>query len=373
MQNKVGSTGDKLIPANVSSTLPIFDILNNTIPASMKTPEAKKTFGTIAFGGVVIALLYAFIKALPSLLKLAEMTFILIGFVIGIIVLWNLAPGIIRLLNNVGRTFLEKGNRALKEKYGVEWLNIALNDVKAVYEQVKARVTQVEAVAVNMETNAKDKEKEAEKKLSAMKKLTASAAEFDRQAEQAEKEKHHDDAREFRRQANETRTDANIAKGEFDAAKELSATYAQYGNQFYRALDVLKDNESAARIYIKLLTSSIRIVEDKLKATSRMREATEGLADIFDITNKADFEIAMNAVKYQISVNVANIKRNLESVSQNRLQAIETTKSQGELEAYIKEVDTGNMQKLNVSQIVDPAHKLAEGEKVDGGFKLFNR
>jgi hypothetical protein len=82
-------------------------------------------------------------------------------------------------------------------------------------------------------------------------------------------------------------------------------------------IEVLKDNESAARIYVSTLDSSISILQKKMEATQKMKNATEGLADVFNIKDGWVFQEAMSAATQAISQNIASIRSNLEFLDQN--------------------------------------------------------
>jgi hypothetical protein len=135
---------------------------------------------------------------------------------------------------------------------------------------------------------------------------------------------------------------------------------------------VLKDNESAARIYVSTLDSSISILQKKLEATQKMKNATEGLADVFNIKDGWVFQEAMSAATQAISQNIASIRSNLEFLDQNNNITVGGAPSQGELEAFMKKVDERNLTRLNVPMIASGNYDLKPEEKVDKGFTLLD-
>ena len=137
-------------------------------------------------------------------------------------------------------------------------------------------------------------------------------------------------------------------------------------------MEVLKDNESAARIYVSTLDSSISIISKKLEATQKMKNATDGLADVFNIKDGWAFQEAMNAATGAISQNIASIRSNLDFLDQNNNITVGGTPTQGELEEFIRKVDERNLNVLNVTQMADASYELKPEEKVDKGFTLLD-
>jgi len=137
-------------------------------------------------------------------------------------------------------------------------------------------------------------------------------------------------------------------------------------------IEVLKDNESAARIYVSTLDSSISILQKKMEATQKMKNATEGLADVFNIKDGWVFQEAMSAATQAISQNIASIRSNLEFLDQNNNITVGGTPSQQELEEFVKRVDERNLTILNVPMIAGSNYDLKPEEKFDKGFSLLN-
>jgi len=137
-------------------------------------------------------------------------------------------------------------------------------------------------------------------------------------------------------------------------------------------IGVLKDNESAARIYVSTLDSSISILTKKLEATQKMRNATEGLAEVFNIKDGWVFQEAMGAATQAISQNIASIRSNLEFLDQNNNITVGGAPSQQELETFMRRVDERNLAVLNVAAVASAAHELKPQERVDAGFSLLD-
>ena len=358
------------LPFEVSKQLPVFQILNNQLPDKIKTPEAKKTMSQVVFWALFIALGYAFFKALPTLIEFAKMSILLTVYSILAVVLILLFPKIVNLLHTLGSILIFKSDKAIAEKFSIETLQLLLQDVKKTREAVRQRITKVEGVRVNMISEAEEQNQEVQTKVSQIVKLTAKAKKCDTDAIAAKEEGNTELARQLTRDANEARVAATMRDSEREASLELARSYSQYANQFGKALEILKDNESAAKIYDNLLTSSITIIEKKLDATNKMREATEGLADIFEVEDKWKFQVAMQAVKVKIGDNIANIQRNLEFLSESRLNNIEATKSQDELESIVSQLNSGEIKKLDVQEVSSPYHTLTADERPDKTFSL---
>ena len=351
---------------SVSNELPIFSILGNQLPEKMQTPEAKKTIAKTVFWLLLAASLVGLYLALPTLIQFAQMFTILILYGIAITVLLLLFPKIVNLLHRLGEIALLRADKAVTKKYSIETLQLLLRDVKSTEETVHERITQVQAVRENMVTEAEKQNDEATKSYERVGKLTTRAKATDAEALSITD----DDSgrRELQRKAQQDRTNATLAKSEGDASSQLASSYAQYANGFSKALEVLKDNELAVKIYVSQLSSSITIAEKKMDATTKMRQATEGLADIFQVEDTARFQLAMDAVAFKISDDIAHVQRNLEFLSQSRIETLDAVKSQDELEAFVNKMSSGEIKKLDVQEVSSSYHKLTKEEKVDKGF-----
>lgn len=364
-------TGTKFLPMNVSNSLPIFKFLGNDLPESMKTPETKRAFGKIAYTGITLLIGYIFYLMLPWLISTTKMLVILGILITLIIILWNVAPHVIRYLNNVTRTYSEKLNRSLKENNSIEWLYISFEEAQKVFNDVRSRITRVDGIVLNMTESAEIAKTQASSKLKAGETTLNEASEMDKKA-QANKD-NEQLFRKYNRLAKEARAKAETLKSEVLADQDLAGSYAQYANEFGKASEILKDNESDAKMFINALASSIKIIESKMKATTEMRKATEGLADLFEFPSQGDFDIAMNAARYKINDNLANIRRNLDYVDENRLSKISGTKSQEELQQFFSGAGLDKMKKLDIEKITDPQYQIPTSEKSDKTFSIFDK
>ncbi len=277
-----------------------------------------------------------------------------------------------QLLHNVGKTLLFKGEKELIRRNPIETLQILNKDAKDTLKKVKEKIANVDGVRINMITDAEKSKTEAKGKYNDVVSLTSRAANIDVDATEQQQSGNTERSNALKREANEVRIAATLRKQEGEAAEQNAKQYAQYGNQFSKVLEVLKDNESAARIYVNALGSSIGIIEKKMEATNKMRNATEGLADVFNIKDSWKFTEAMNAATGAISQNIASIRSNLEFLDQNSSVAMTGTASQAELESFSRQISEGKMLSLNVGEITDAAHTLSTEEKVDKGFNILD-
>lgn len=204
------------------------------------------------------------------------------------------------------------------------------------------------------------------------KRFTAEAANLDEKSKEETSKNNAEKANAYARDAKETRTKAFLLGKEGESEEQNARSYVQYANQFAKVLEVLKDNESAARIYVSTLDSSISIISKKLEATQKMKNATDGLADVFNIKDGWAFQEAMNAATGAISQNIASIRSNLDFLDQNNNITVGGTPTQGELEEFIRKVDERNLNVLNVTQMADASYELKPEEKVDKGFTLLD-
>lgn len=360
------------IPAELKAQLPIFQVIGDKLPAPLKTPEAKKTIAQVFFWALIIALAFLFVKYLPVMLEFAAKSVLLAVFAIVLIVLLLLAPRIISLLHRAGTTMLFKGEQEIVRRNPITSLQMLLEDAKDTLKRVKNKIANVDAVRIDMIQSGEAAHRSAEEKYGFAKRFTADAAKRDSDATAADSAGQNEKASALRRDAKETRTKAFLLGKEGEAEEHNARAYAQYANQFARVLEVLKDNESAARIYVSTLDSSITIIRKKLEATNKMRSATDGLAEVFNIKDGWVFQEAMGAATAAISQNIADIRSNLEFLDQNNTINVGGTPNQEELEAFMKKVDERNLKMLNVSQVGDSGHELKPEERVDRGFTLLD-
>jgi hypothetical protein len=359
------SKGLNTIPSDVAKQLPIFKILGNQLPEKLQTPESQKTMGKIFFWIILAICGYVLWQVTPTLISFVGQLMILGIYVFVAAFFIIVAPKLIRLFNRWSELMFVRGQKALNRKYGIETLQLSLQEVKDVQKEVVAKIEYVDGIKIDALTSAQISEDESKRLFKAVKRLTEEAGDLDKQSEEARKNGNTEQANELARQAKEARNSAISRQSEYEAADYLRGFYAQFANQSGKALEILKDNQSAGKMYIDLLSSSITIIRKKLEATQKMNAATQGLADIFDVKNKMDFQDAMEAVQFQISQNVAGIRRNLEFLKQSRIDNVGATASQSDMESFVKGIEQGSMQKLNVIEIASTDHSLSDAEQVD--------
>jgi hypothetical protein len=287
-----------------------------------------------------------------------------------LIVLLLLAPRIISFLHRLGTTILFKGETSIVRNNPIASLQMLLQDAKDTLKRVKAKIASVDGVRLDMIQSGVHAQDAAQEKYALAKRFTAQAASIESElgaaATDAEKQA------SLNREAKETRTKAFLLGKEGEAEEQNARSYAQYANQFAKVLEVLRDNESAARIYVSTLDSSISIIAKKMEATNKMKSATDGLAEVFNIKDGWVFQEAMGAATAAISQNIASIRSNLEFLDQNNTVTVGGTPSQEELNAFMQKVDERQLQMLNVSTVASPAHDLGPDERVDKGFSLLD-
>jgi hypothetical protein len=367
-----GNNALTVIPAELKNQLPIFQILGDKLPAAITEPQGKKTIASIFYWALIIGGAYWFFTNLDVLLDYAQKSVLFIVFSILFLVLLFLAPKIISVLNRLGNTLLFKSEKSIVRNNPVIALQLLLKDAKDTLKRVKEKISHVDGVRIDMIQSGTQAQKTAEEKYGFVKKLVSEASKQEDISEQAMKAGDPEKANDLNRVAKETRTRAFLMGKEGEAEEHNARSYAQYANQFSKVIEVLKDNESAARIYVSTLDSSISILEKKLEATQKMKNATEGLADVFNIKEGWVFQEAMSAATQAISQNIASIRSNLEFLDQNNNVTVGGTPSQEELEAFVKKVDERNLTKLNVSMIGSSNYELKNEEKIDKGFKLLD-
>lgn len=360
------------IPASLKSQLPIFQVIGDKLPAVVKTPEAKKTFSALIFWVLMIGGVIAFVKYLPLLLQYAQQSVLFVLFGIVFIVLLMLAPKIISVLHRLGTVLLFKGEKAIIRNNPIESLQLLSREAKDTLKRVKEKIANVDGVRIDMIQSGVTAQNAAQEKYTFAKRFTTEAGNLEQKGKEAEQAQDREKANALNRDAKETRTKAFLLGKEGEAEEQNARSYAQYANQFAKVLEVLKDNESAARIYVSTLDSSISIINKKMEATSKMKNATDGLAEVFNIKDGWVFQEAMGAATSAISQNIAAIRSNLEFLDQNNSVTVGGTPSQEELTAFIQKVDQRNLTKLNVNEVGQSYHDLTNEEKVDKGFSLLD-
>jgi len=360
------------IPQELRSQLPIFQVLGDKIAKGEKPAEKKSTISAILFWALVLAGAWAFVTFLPDILVFTSKIIAFVVFGIVLVSLLMLAPKIIKLINRVGTTLLFKGEKEMVRRNPIISLQLLLKDAKDTLKRVKERIANVDGVRLDMVQSGIAAQKQATEKYGFTKKFTADAAQLEEKAKQEMDNGRSEKANDFTREAKETRTKAFLVGKEGEAEEQNARSYAQYANQFAKVLEVLKDNESAARIYVSTLDSSISIISKKLEATQKMKNATEGLAEVFNIKEGWVFNEAMNAATSAISQNIASIRSNLDFLDQNNSVTVGGTPSQVELEEFIQKVDNRNLTRLNVHAMSNANYELSDEETTDKGFTLLN-
>ncbi len=367
------------IPAELRNQLPIFQVLGDKLPARVKTPEGKKTASAILFWILVLGGAAAFVMNIGSILAFvhsfiafATQSILLIALSVVLIVLLLLAPRIIQVLHRAGSTLLFKSEQNIVRNNPITSLQMLLRDAKDTLKRVKDKIANVDGVRIDMIQSGENAQRAATDKYALAKRFTTDAANLDTAAQNSDTQQNAEKAAALRRDAKETRTKAFLVGKEGEAEEQNARSYAQYANQFAKVLEVLKDNESAARIYVSTLDSSISIINKKLEATNKMKSATDGLAEVFNIKDGWVFQEAMGAATTAISQNIADIRSNLEFLDQNNKVTVGGAPSQEELNAFIQKVDERNLKVLNVSQIGTSSYELKPEEKVDRGFSLLD-
>ncbi len=361
----------KSIPEELKN-LPIFKVLGETIKTTNIKPETKKTLASVFYGALLIGGSLWFFNNIGKLLEIAQQSTLFVAWGIAFVTLLLLAPKIVTFLHNTGKMLLFKGEKNLIRNNPIETLQMLNNDAKDTLKKVKEKIANVDGVRINMITDAQNSKTEAEQKYQQVVRLTSHAAELDKEATSQAEKGFAEKANALRREANEVRITATLRKQEGEASEQNSRQYAQYGNQFSKVLEVLKDNESAARIYVSALGSSITIIDKKMEATNKMKSATEGLSEVFNIKDTWRFQEAMNAATGAISQNIASIRSNIEFLDQNSSVAMTGTATQAELEQFVTQVNAGRLQSINVTEITDSNYMLTNEQKIDKGFNLLD-
>ncbi len=362
-----------VIPAELKNQLPIFQVLGDKLPSPEKVQtKGNRTLASVFYWALILGGAWWFFKNVDSLLAFAQKSVLFVTFSIVLVVLLLLMPKIVGVLHRLGKTLLFRSEKAIVRNNPITALQMLLQDAKDTLKRVKDKITHVDGVRIDMIQSGTQAQKTAEEKYSLVKRLAGEASKLETQAEDASKQQQMEKANDLGRISKETRTKAFLLGKEGEAEEHNARSYAQYANQFAKVIEVLKDNESAARIYVSTLDSSIRILNKKMEATQKMRNATEGLADVFNIKDGWVFQEAMSAATQAISQNIASIRSNLEFLDQNNNITVGGTPSQAELDAFVKKVDERNLTVLNVPLIGSSNYDLKPEEKIDKGFSLLN-
>ncbi|RQO32370.1 hypothetical protein DBR32_01835 [Taibaiella sp. KBW10] len=371
-QNQSLTTIDKRTLPSELTQLPIFQVIGNQLPTTVQKVASNKTFASVIYWAALIGGAFFFFKMLPTLIHYASMTIWLIVMSIVIVVLIMLYPKIVNLLYTLGATLLFKGEKAIVRNNPITTLQLLLNDAKDTLKKVRDKIASVDGVRINMIDEASRSKEEAEKKYGQVKYLTEEAGKLEKEALVFEEKGMQEKGNALKREAKETRVNASLRMEEGKASEQMARQYTQYSNQFSKVLEVLKDNESGSRIYVNALGSTINIISKKVEATNKMRSATEGLADVFEIKDGWKYQEAMDAASSLISQNIGRIRSNLEFLDQNNAITIGANVSQAELESFVKQIDGGRLETLNITEMSDANYELTPEEKVDKGFNILD-
>lgn len=358
-----------VITEEVKSQLPIFQLIGNNLPEKMQTPEAKKTASKFIFWSILAAITYFFFANISTLLEFAAKGVLFVIFGIVLIVLVSLAPQIIGFLHRIGRTMLFKGEQDFVSKNPIASLKLLMEDMRDTLKKIKDKIISVEAVKLDMEQNAESQRQEALVKSKQIEGLKKTMEELEKEIPGLKSSGQIEEANKKQRKVNELKSTIQSRVAEGKAAEQLHGQYLQYANQFAKVVEVLKDNESGATIYYQATNSSVKIIEAKLSATGKMRKATEGLADVFNIKDGWVFDTAWSAATAQISQNLATMKNNLENVAMNQT-FVPGQLDTAEVDAFLKRSES--LKLVNVQEIADASYQLSPEQKVDKSFNLLD-
>jgi hypothetical protein len=356
--------------------LPIMRYAESVVPEKLKTPEGKKLVSKVlTYGGCAVLVWLLFQNAQA----LSDATGNLVDFSINAIkfgffgtiavVLYLLAPGIVKLLHNMGNALLGyagrvfdiqmfKAHKGLISKNPIENLEMLQKDAENAIKEVDTKINEADGVRQNFTSDAFQLDKDAEAKFLKVKGIYNDAKTFREEASTLKSKGLNEKSRAKEREADEYEQMAYNLKIEADADKDTALMYSQYSNQFGKAIEILKDNRSAARMYLNATKTSITIIKRKLDATTRMRNASEGIATAFNIKDTWIFQVAMQSAQAGISENIATIRNNIQQLNQNSV-LLRGTKSanKAELDQFIQQMESGQIKKLNVSEITNTGYE----------------
>jgi hypothetical protein len=358
--------------------LPIMQFIGDSLPAPMQTPEAKKTVSKAIVYGSFVAIAGLFIYNLKSITETVSglidfsVKLAILGLAAGgLILMAVLGPGIIDLLHKAGDIQIFKWRKKQIEDNPIESLQMLMQEQDTVLREVDKKINEVSGTREGFTRDAQDLDVSAEKQLQIALNLAKDAKKMSENVPELQAKGLTEKANQTTRDAKETTNTAYLAKTEAMGKKDTAAMFAQYSNQFGKVIEILKDNRSALRIQMSATKTSINMLERQLSATSRMKNATEGLAAAFNMKDSYVFVTAMNSAKATISNNVASIRNNIQLLNQNAaLNGGSTSANKAELDLFIQQMEQGQIKKLNVSEIVDTEHELTTAEKVDAGFSI---
>ncbi len=355
------------------SSLPITQLLDGQfIPDQLKTPQAKKWLKTIFTGAVTIVFGAWFLTHVSELTILASKTLLFTAYAILTIVLLKLSPKLVEYLYNTAEMALKRADIATTKFFDVEWLQKTKVVAKELFDAIRQKLVAVDATRIGFIRDAEDSKAEAEVLYKNVVDLTEEANAFDQEAEKLRQAGKKEKADEKERSALNSRGMASMRLSEAQAAEGLARFYIEGANEIARVMEVLKDNEFAAEMYVKLLTSTINITLKQLSATQRMNAATTGLAEIFQVKDREKFQIALESVRDRISYGLANMRSNIEYVKKNRIDIKGISKSKEELQAIVGKLNAGHMKKLDIKKMSSASYEILPEEKSKTGFNFLD-
>lgn len=356
------------LPSGAVEQLPILGLLKKNFDQSLSTKD-KKTLGRILFWMLCLGGGYWFYKSLPTLLGFMGQLYLFIAAAFGLICIALFSGTIVNLLQKFAKVFDFRSKRWSARFFKIETLHETLDDIKAVENEVSQNIGDVEGKRELFKTKATEEEDAATRKFEAVKRIVEEAGKLDEKAK-AEREKGNTElANKLNRQANELRTDAQLSKIEGEESKRSALMYVQSSNQLGKILEVLRDNFSAVRIIFRMTKSSVWILEKKLETSRDIKEATEGIAQMLNFPNADAFRIAFEATQEELANNLGQVRNNLRMLSSSRLNEIQVTSSQQELTAFVQQLETSNLKKLNIEEMSDASYEFKQGEG-DSSFKF---
>jgi len=387
MENQTTKTP---VPSSLRE-LPIFNpglgignFIENQIPEQLKTPEAKKTLGRIFFWGGMAGLVMFLYKMMPTVLDALKLgtefiwqaIFFLVSGIIFLLLI-SVSPGIVRFFSKyLNRMFALKFHNMEKKQIEddpIGNLELELEEVNKTQREVRSDISDADAARGTIITQAQDMDKEADQKYQQIKGIDNEVKEMVKEAEVLRSKGYAEQARAKERKADENTKTALMIKAEADSYKDTAATFLQYANEYGKAIEILRDNESDLTILSRALKISVNILKQKLDASSLMKSASDKLSSAFQIKDSWIFKVALQAAQANISKNVAAIRSNLQFLNQNRTMNLGSAGANREaLAAFVKDMNDGKIKRLNISEISDPGHDLTPDERKDKSFNILD-
>ena len=360
--------------------LPIFQVIGDSLP---KTPEGKKTVAKVVAVVIGVAIAALFIKNIDMinswLGKFVEFSSILLLLgvlaVVGIVFIARF-PQIVSMLDNMAKVKLFGAEKGFVRRNFMNQLSVLLADAKDALKKVRDKITEVVGSKLMLDQKASEKGKLKEQKWETVKRINTEVQQMSKELEDLKKKAETNAALGEKvsaksREIKEALNTASLRTAEANAASDGEKLYIQCSNQIAKVIEILKDNESAAKIYVGAITSSVQIIQDKVAITTDINKATQNLAEVFNISEGWKFLECMDAANFTISNNIANIRENLQFVEDNR-GAIAGTMTAEELNQLTAKLDAGNgMTALNVSQLTDASYELQPDQIADKTLKIF--